>query len=465
MADTRISNLASGGAVAANDRFVAVETPGVGPVIKTGSQLKTWAASTVSDPLNLAQYNGATDCTTQLQAALDYCFGTSTAPHGTSANLNKPFILPPGQFNISSPLVLTKVRGGLLSGAGRFTTSITNVAGGSVFVTNGFEYSRVQGMRIAGSGASTELFTLDWDGSSGPALQSNTFSDIYFEGAAYGVTIGKTGNMGSENLFLNCFFSGNTESGLKTLNFNALQNTVIGGNFQNCGWAIHVAAGSVPIVMGVGFQGNDQDIVVQGAVFDTYLISGCRTESANFFRNVQNTVNCVVQGCNQLSSTAGLFIQTYGNICLDGCYSQNGQLSGVPNSKWNLRVNRFGRSDFFISDIGSMIIDGEPITTLHDHSVDYDSSFTLDDSFAYPSIIEPNSASGVTITIPPNSSVAIPVGTSLQVCQAGAGQITIAAGSGVTLRTARSLTTRAQYSTITIRKRGVNEWILSGDLT
>lgn len=78
-------------------------------------------------------------------------------------------------------------------------------------------------------------------------------------------------------------------------------------------------------------------------------------------------------------------------------------------------------------------------------------------------IIEITSSSGVNLTIPPNSSVAIPIDTVVYVCQMGAGQITIAPGSGVTLRYASSLTTRAQYSTLLLRKRNTDEWVVSGD--
>jgi hypothetical protein len=386
LADTRISNLASGGAVAANDRFVAVETPGVGPVIKTGAQLQTWAASTVSDPLNLAQYNGATDCTAALQAALDYCFGPSTAPHAASgATSNKSFVLPPGTYNITAPLNVTKVRGGLIKGAGRFATKIINTAGGGVFRTNGFEYSRVEGMYISGSGSSTELFMLDWDNSSGPALQSNTFSDLYFEGGGYGLTIGDSGYMGSENLFLNCFFSGNASAGLSTWNFNALQNTIIGGNFQSCGVGIQVYQGSAPNIIGVGFQGNTQDIQVDNTANDTYSLIGCRTESSNFFKSVQ-PIKVVLSGCTQLSSASGNFVYCNGSVCMDACHSQNGQLLGTSPSQWNLRNNDWGRADYIIDNgadgfsIGALIEDGNVRSTTGYWGAD----FTLSSTYFTP---------------------------------------------------------------------------------
>jgi hypothetical protein len=79
--------------------------------------------------------------------------------------------------------------------------------------------------------------------------------------------------------------------------------------------------------------------------------------------------------------------------------------------------------------------------------------------------VEMNVAGANTLTVPPNSSVAFPIGTVIEVCQYGAGQTTLTPGSGVTLRNASSLTTRAQYSTVSLRKRGTDEWVVAGDVT
>lgn len=80
-------------------------------------------------------------------------------------------------------------------------------------------------------------------------------------------------------------------------------------------------------------------------------------------------------------------------------------------------------------------------------------------------VLELNSAGPVTVTIPPISSVPWTKGNCLEICQVGAGQVTISNGSGVTIQTPRSLTTRAQYSTVRLRMRLSNTWILDGDLT
>lgn len=80
-------------------------------------------------------------------------------------------------------------------------------------------------------------------------------------------------------------------------------------------------------------------------------------------------------------------------------------------------------------------------------------------------VVEGTKATAQTVTVPPNSSVAFPIGTVIEVVQYGAGQITLTPGAGVTIRTPSSLTTRAQYSSVGIRKRATDEWVASGDLT
>lgn len=75
-----------------------------------------------------------------------------------------------------------------------------------------------------------------------------------------------------------------------------------------------------------------------------------------------------------------------------------------------------------------------------------------------------NLATANTYTIPPNSSVAFPVGSLITVRQAGAGQTTLVAGSGVTLNTAETLKLRKQGSTVSLIKIDTNIWDVTGDL-
>lgn len=77
--------------------------------------------------------------------------------------------------------------------------------------------------------------------------------------------------------------------------------------------------------------------------------------------------------------------------------------------------------------------------------------------------IECTSGSATTITIPPNSSVAFPVGSVIEVAQCGAGQVTLAPGGGVTLSNRNGLKTAGQWATLTLRKRATDGWIVGGD--
>lgn len=78
-------------------------------------------------------------------------------------------------------------------------------------------------------------------------------------------------------------------------------------------------------------------------------------------------------------------------------------------------------------------------------------------------LIEVNSASPTTLTIPADASVLYPVGTYIVVMQTGSGQVTIA-GSGFTPNATPGLKLRAQWSMATLIKRGTDSWVVSGDL-
>jgi hypothetical protein len=80
-----------------------------------------------------------------------------------------------------------------------------------------------------------------------------------------------------------------------------------------------------------------------------------------------------------------------------------------------------------------------------------------------------SNASAITLTIPPNSSVAYPVGAQLNLAQLGAGQVTFAQGSGVTIVSTGATTSapklRAQYSTATAVQTSTDNWLVMGDIS
>jgi len=80
-------------------------------------------------------------------------------------------------------------------------------------------------------------------------------------------------------------------------------------------------------------------------------------------------------------------------------------------------------------------------------------------------LVEMNVATANNLTIPLNSSVAFPTGTKIDLSQYGAGQTTVVATSGVTIRSTNSwVKLNARYAAATLIKIGTDEWYLFGNL-
>jgi len=81
-------------------------------------------------------------------------------------------------------------------------------------------------------------------------------------------------------------------------------------------------------------------------------------------------------------------------------------------------------------------------------------------------LVEMNVATANNLTIPLDSAVAFPIGTQLEIAQYGAGQTTIVATSGVTIRSASgNLKIASQYVAISLIKIATNEWYCFGNLS
>ena len=92
------------------------------------------------------------------------------------------------------------------------------------------------------------------------------------------------------------------------------------------------------------------------------------------------------------------------------------------------------------------------------------SSYTLDDLTLRDNIIEVNSTSATTVTIPLDSTLNYPIGSSIDVFQINTGEVTIAGASGVTVNATPGLKLRTQWSSCTLLKRAADTWIVYGDL-
>jgi|LakMenE01Jun11ns_1017448.scaffolds.fasta_scaffold9946282_3 hypothetical protein len=94
-------------------------------------------------------------------------------------------------------------------------------------------------------------------------------------------------------------------------------------------------------------------------------------------------------------------------------------------------------------------------------------AYTLSALTERDSLIEVSSATGVTISIPTDATLNYPIGTSIDILQTGAGQVTIAAVTPgtTTVNSTPGLKLRTQWSTATLFKRAANTWVVYGDLT
>ena len=79
-------------------------------------------------------------------------------------------------------------------------------------------------------------------------------------------------------------------------------------------------------------------------------------------------------------------------------------------------------------------------------------------------VVEMNVATANTLTIPLDSSVNFPIGTSILVMQTGVGQTTIVATGGVTVNSNIGLKFIGQWGAATLIKRATNTWVAVGGL-
>lgn len=80
-------------------------------------------------------------------------------------------------------------------------------------------------------------------------------------------------------------------------------------------------------------------------------------------------------------------------------------------------------------------------------------------------LVEMNSGSAITLTIPTNASVPFPTGTKIDVLRVGAGDVTIAGAGGVTVNSEGSkLKINSQWQAVTLIKRATDIWVVIGAL-
>lgn len=106
----------------------------------------------------------------------------------------------------------------------------------------------------------------------------------------------------------------------------------------------------------------------------------------------------------------------------------------------------------------------QPVPSITPINVKY-ANYTINSLSDRDSILETRMLVSNTITVQQDSVINFPIGTSIDIIQAGVGQTTVVAASGVTINATPGTQLRQQWSVASLLKRDANTWLLFGDLT
>lgn len=154
-----------------------------------------------------------------------------------------------------------------------------------------------------------------------------------------------------------------------------------------------------------------------------------------------------------------------------GAWAANaGDIAFYMNTGWEF-INITEGMSFWIEDENKFLV-ATSASTFQEFASSATLTVTSQSGTAYTAVLADGgtyirftSASAVTFTIPPNSSVAFPTGTKISFEQAAAGTVTATAGAGVTISSRGSVFGTAGANAVaTLVKVATDTWILSGDI-
>ena len=176
-------------------------------------------------------------------------------------------------------------------------------------------------------------------------------------------------------------------------------------------------------------------------------------------------------GVNNGSST----ITVGGNVTMSGAYTFTGTLTAATSVTFPTSGTLLTASSAAVTSavaITGGTIDGVTIGGITPCQSQSYMPINTQSGTSYTTVLSDNgsyirctSSSAVTLTVPPNSSVAYPIGAEIVVMQAGSGKVTPTAGAGVTLNLPSGVTGSAlQYAAFTCKKVATNTWDVLGNL-
>ena len=283
------------------------------------------------------------------------------------------------------------------------------------------------------------------------AFPANSSTNSVFIGSNAGASASGTLHTAiGDSALKNISNSGNTAVG-----YHAMMNATGGYNNTGLGAAAldGITTGSYNVGVGVWTLKN----VTTG---DNNIAIGCYETSpygagANLTTSDSN--NILISNLGTAGDNNTIRIGTQGS----GSFQQNKTyIAGIYNT-----TPSGGNDGTVIVDSNGQLGSTTALTGYAQFNAQTGTAYTLVLSDANK-IVTMNNAAANTLTVPPNSSVAFPTGTMVAVIMKGAGQTSIAAGTGVTINSESSnLKIDGQYASALLIKEDTDTWYLVGQLT
>jgi len=220
--------------------------------------------------------------------------------------------------------------------------------------------------------------------------------------------------------------------------------------------------GGLTAAQNIGSDGSGVDVTFHSATAGDYAMWDASEEKL------------ILEGTN----AATVLDVTDGNVVIgDGTLSVSGQITAtggvagavtgdVTGNCSGTAATVTGAAQTAITSVGtltSLAVSGGIVAPLQ-ITANTNTTYTLVAGDA-GKLVTSNNGSAQTLTVPPNSSVAFDIGTTITVLGIGAGKVTLAQGSGVTINSKDSnKALAAQHCSGTLIKTATDTWQLIGDL-
>jgi len=261
-----------------------------------------------------------------IQEAIYAAYGGPGAKHGlANADLNREVFIPAGDYRVNRALQLNNAIGVILSGAGRFSTSIYIAQPDQPVLETNMSYSVIRGIYFgygAGTPCTVPTALVEWVwGAETPAagLAQLSVYDCIYHGGGYANVIGfrvaRDLIQGDNVIHHNCFFASCYYAAFATGSgaFNALNMAFVACNWQNCYQQGILVYGGNVILHDCSFQNGALGAATPQTGFDITLLSnaanscsiinGCRSESQRFL-HADSYHNIDMRGCANVVSPA-----------------------------------------------------------------------------------------------------------------------------------------------------------------